>query len=131
MKYLSHYMEERQTAAFNEAGAFFAFGQAQFDEKAVKGITYTDMGAGLICPKGKAAWLFEQLENIFKTSVEQDMAENGKKAIIHRELANHEAQITGDVEETVAALEGYPITVEEIQAEYPEYYQKCVDNDWF
>jgi hypothetical protein len=33
MKYLSQYMEARQTEAFDKAKAFFAFGQNQFDEK--------------------------------------------------------------------------------------------------
>ena len=55
----------------------------------------------------------------------------GKKELIQYELGNHEAQITGDISDTVDALEGYGITREEVQAEYKEYFQKCIDNDWF
>ncbi|WP_442806907.1 DUF7659 family protein [Vibrio crassostreae] len=31
MKYLSHYIQAKQTQAFNEAGAFFAFSNKQLD----------------------------------------------------------------------------------------------------
>ena len=131
MKYLSHYMEAAQTRAFDEAGAFFAFGQKQFDEKKKPDVKYYSLGAGLICPKDTADKLTEALDNISKAAIKQDIDENGKKAIIHRELANHETQITMDITDTVSALDGYGITAEEIQAEYKEFYQECVDNDCF
>ena len=31
-------------------GAFFAFGNAQFDEQRKEGVKYASLGAGLICP---------------------------------------------------------------------------------
>ena len=131
MKYLSHYMESARTDSFNRAGAFFAFGNEQFKERQVKGVKYYNLGAGLICPKDTADELIDDLDNISKAAIKQDIQENGKKGIINRELANHESQITMDITDTVAALDGYGITQEEIQAEFKSYYQMCIDNDYF
>lgn len=132
MKYLSHYTEEAQTALFKETGAFFAFSPDQFKKQRVEGKTYVHFSdAGMFCFKECEDRLCDGLKDIHEAGIRMDMAENGKKAIIHRELGNHEAQITGSIRATVEALEGYPITKEEIAAEYKEYYQKCVDNDWF
>lgn len=61
MKYLSHYLEEAQTKAFEKAGAFFAFSNSQFDEKKKDGVKYVDMGAGLICPKENMVTLAREL----------------------------------------------------------------------
>ena len=131
MKYLSNYMESAQTDAFNAAGSFFAFSNKQFEEKKKSGVNYVSLRAGLICPKDTADELLSDLDNISKAAIKQDIQENGKKAIIHRELANHESQITMDITDTVAALDGYGITQEEIQAEFKSYYQMCIDNDYF
>ena len=131
MKYLSDYTEAKQTALFNDCGAFFAFSQSQFDEKKKDGINYSNVGSGLICESEFCDKLIEGLENINTEAIKQDIAENGKKAIIHRELANHECQITMSIADCVNKLEFYPITKEEIQAEWKEFFQKCIDNDWF
>lgn len=132
MKYLSNYTENLQTELFNSAGAFFAFSQKQFDEKAVKAVKYASLGSGMICPKVNIDALINGLDSINTNGIAADIAENGIKPIIHRELANHEAQITGDIDDTVAKLADYPgITRELIQGEYPAYFQHCVDNDYF
>jgi hypothetical protein len=132
MKYLSHYTENLQTELLNTKGAFFAFSNKQFDEQKKDGIDYVAMGSGLICPKPNTAELMQGIESINKTGIEADIAENGIKAIIRRELANHEAQITMDISDTVAKLSDYPgITRELIQVEYSEFYQHCIDNDYF
>lgn len=131
MKYLSHYMESAQTDALSKAGAFFAFSNEQFYEKRDGLLKYKSLGAGLICPADNVDTLIDNLDNISKAAIKQDLQENGKKAIIHRELGNHESQITMDISDTVAALDGYGITQEEIQAEFKAYYQICIDNDYF
>jgi len=131
MKYLNDYMDEAQTDAFNKAGAFFAFGQKQYNEKAKKGVAYVNMGAGLVCMKDKSDWLSKELDTIYTNAIDLDIKENGKKAIIHREFANHECQITMDITACVEKLEYYPITKDEIRAEWKEYFEKCCDNDWF
>jgi len=131
MNYLSDYTNAKQTKLWNENGAFFAFGQKQLDEKKLEGVVYVSMGSGLIVPKGNAARVFEGLESIHTESIKQDISENGIKAIIHRELANYETQITGDISDTVEALEDYGITRAQVGKEYPAYFQHCVDNDYF
>ena len=114
MKYLSDYMQEAQTQLFKETGTFFAFSQKQFEEGKTEGKIYVNLGAGMFCIKGNENKLSEGLESIYKAAINQDLAENGKLAIIKRELANHEVCITWDITDTAAALDGYGFTDEEI-----------------
>jgi hypothetical protein len=120
MKYLSHYIEQAQTDLFNEAGAFFAFGQKQFDEKVKPGVKYCDLGGNLICPVDKARGLVEGLNAAYKAGIEQDMVENSRKDIILRELANHECWYVGDISEAVDKLKDYGISRDEILTAYKE-----------
>jgi hypothetical protein len=116
MKYLSCYIEEGQSKLMEETGAFYAFSTKQFDEAAVEGVEYTNMGYGLICPKEHADKLFKGLEENVKNGIEQDIKENGKEAIIKRELYNHEAFYTRSTNSTAEALELYEdITREDIR----------------
>ncbi len=131
MKYLSDYIEDKQTALFEKTGAFFAFGNDQLKEKAQPDTKYVSMGVGLICPKANAKELDEGLNLIHQQGIAEDIKENGIKAIIHRELGNHEAQITYDIDDTLMALGGYGITEEQVQAEFPEFMKVCEENDWF
>lgn len=115
MKYLSEYIQDAQTAAFEEAGAFFAFSTAQFNEAKTEGVKYSSLGGGLICPVGKGQELMDKLDAIVKAGIAQDIEENGKDGIINRELANHECYYTCDITSCVDCLEGYGITAEEIR----------------
>ena len=121
MKYLSEYMEDRQTALFEKTGSFFAFSKKQFDEQKKKNVKYMSLGSGMICPESTAEELVSGIETIAKESMAQDLAENGRKGVIHRELGNHEYCITHDIVDTSRALSGYGITDEEIQAETRTY----------
>lgn len=118
MKYLSDYMQDAQTIALDTAGAFFCFSKSQFDEKKVEGVTYVNLNMGLVCPKENAAKLLQELNDIYHAGIKQDIAENGLKRIIIRELNNHEAYYTGDIEDTAQALSDYPITRDDIRAVY-------------
>ena len=131
MNYLSDYTSEKQTQLWNDNGAFFAFSKKQLNEEKKEGVVYVSLGMGLIAPKENASKVIEGLESINTEGIKQDISENGIKAIIHRELANYEAQITGDISDTVQALEDYGITREQVSAEYPAYFQFCIDNDYF
>ena len=44
--------------------------------------------------------IIDDMDNVLKTGIAQDIKENGKEAIIRRELANHEASYTGDITST-------------------------------
>jgi hypothetical protein len=114
MKYLADYMNERQTAAFDKADAFFAFSREQFDKSKVEGVKYVNLDMGLICPKEHAATLLKELDDIYQESIQQDIAENGLNAIIQRELSNHEAYYTRNIDSTADALADYPVTFDDI-----------------
>ncbi|TCU04016.1 DUF7659 family protein [Vibrio crassostreae] len=114
MKYLSHYIQAKQTQAFNEAGAFFAFSNKQFDEAKKEGVKYASLGMGLICPVDNAKQLMTRLDSIAQEGIAEDIEENGKKAIIRRELFNHECFYTNDICDCVEKLEGYGIFYDEV-----------------
>lgn len=131
MKYLSHYTQAAQTELLEKVGAFFAFGQKQFDEQKVEGVKYYSLRAGLFVPQGKENELTEGLAEISKKGREADLAENGIKGIIHRELGNYECQISCDMTPAVEALEPYGITENQVKAEWKEFWDICVENDFF
>ena len=62
MKYLSHYVQEAQTALFNELGIFFAFGQEQFEEKRAPGVQYVQPSPGMLVPAHNVEKAVEGLE---------------------------------------------------------------------
>ena len=131
MKYLSDYTNVKQTKLWNDNGAFFAFGDKQLDEQKQEGVSYVSLGMGLIAPKENASNIIEGLKSVYTEGIKQDISDNGIKAIIHRELANYEAQITNDISTTLEALEDYGITRAQVSEEYPAYFQNCIDNDYF
>jgi len=126
MNTLNNYIQDAQSACFKKYGAFFAFGQKQFDEQKKEGVKYASNEIGLIYPIENRAALYSELAAIHKSGVEQDMAENGKTAIIQRELDNHEASYTGEIDDTADALASYPITREEILAVFSNQ-QTCAN----
>ena len=121
MKYLSDYTKEATTSALSKSGAFYAFSNKQFDEQKVDGVEYANMRGGLICPKENAKELMETLIDVLANGTTLDLAENGKRGVIHRELGNHEYSYTHDISDTVSALSGYGITAEEVQSEARSY----------
>lgn len=127
MKFLSQYVKAVQTAILNKYGVFFAFSTKQFEESAVKGVKYTNMGNGGICPTEHVKNYINDLHECYMAGIQQDLAENGKWKIIKRELYNHEAFYTSDLDQTVSALEPYKITREEIQKVYNAEYVTAIE----
>lgn len=115
MEYLQDYMSERQTALFKKTGAIFAFSRERFDEQKQEGVTYVNCGMGMLCPKENADELFKGIDEIYTSSIKQDIEENGLTAIIKRELNNHECYYSGDIEDCVDKLKDYPVTRDDIQ----------------
>ena len=111
---LQTYIEKEQTALFNKLGVFFAFSDKQFAEKKQDGVKYVSLGAGCLCPKDNVKTFVAEHEALRQKAIATDIKENGKTAIIKRELANYECYYTGDISEAVDALEGYGFTEEEI-----------------
>lgn len=118
MKYLSDYMNDKQSALFDQYGVFFAFSQKQFLAARKEGVKYVDVGAGMIVPKEHVKIVHDTLEQIYQDGIKQDLAENGKEAIIKRELNNYECYYTGDIGNAFEALEDYGITYDDVMAVY-------------
>lgn len=115
MKYLNDYTQEKTTKLLDNLGAFFAFSKKQFDEQMVPGTKYVNMNLGMICPKQNVIKMNYNYMYIVKEGIKQDIRENGKEGIIIRELYNHEAFYTGNIEDTHSCLDGYNITMEEVR----------------
>ena len=114
MKDLSDYTDQPISDLLNKYNGFFAFSTKQFEEAKKEGVKYVNRGAGLIHEAGKSKEFDAELAKINADAIKQDLAENGKDGIIERELVNHEAYYTGEIEDTVEALEDYGITSEEV-----------------
>tara|TARA_R110002073_G_scaffold315726_2_gene488403 strand:+ start:241 stop:648 length:408 start_codon:yes stop_codon:yes gene_type:complete len=131
MKYLSEYMEGKQTKLFKDNNVFFAFGDRQLKEglkkhKIKDSNLVCSLGAGMVCPKENAKTVVESLHRIYTDSVKEDLKENGKEAVILRELENHECFYTGSIDDAIEKLEDYPITKEEIRKVYCKNYNRIV-----
>jgi hypothetical protein len=119
--------DNRLRAVMDKHGAFWAFSTKQFDEAKVEGVRYTPLPMGLIAPTENVKQLLKDMQKAASQTIEKDLAEHGKKKIIHRELANHEASYTGSIDATYEALAGYGITEAEVQAEFPEYLGRVAE----
>ncbi|MAD65720.1 DUF7659 family protein [Haliea sp.] len=118
MKTLTDYTQKQQTELFEKTGTFFAFSNDQFYEQYQPGKKYVSLGCGMYTPKESVREVVDGLEAIHKAGIQQDIDENGKAAIIERELHNHEAFYVCRIEDTVRALESYNIGEDEIRKEY-------------
>ena len=139
MKYLSDYMNDKQSALFEETKAFFAFSNRQLEEGLKKFDISKDedgkpdiysMGGGMYVKKENAKKLIEGLDKIWNEAVAQDIADHGLERIILRELSNHEAYYTGDIESTWDAVQHYPgIKIEYVQKLFRNRNYKIPSND--
>lgn len=124
-------LDKANAALFEKYGAFFAITQAQFDKQAKPGIEYTQLVAGLIVPSEHAETLAAKTQANIDEYHKGDLARNGKKNIIWRELANYECQINMSALDAIEALEAYGITEDEVYEQWPAYMQYCRENDLF
>ncbi len=137
MKYLSDYMESKQTELFEATGAFFAFSNSQFDEKRKEGVKYANLGAGLISPLDQVEILRNGLDEIYNEALKQDFEENGAEAIIRREYFNHEYQLTCDnlsILEDIAPYKKFfaeSFKDEFVKSIAKKCFNEAVENDWF
>tara|TARA_B100000519_G_scaffold198646_1_gene208496 strand:+ start:619 stop:1014 length:396 start_codon:yes stop_codon:yes gene_type:complete len=131
MKTLSNYTEEKTSNVLKKYGAFFAFSDKQFNENKKENVKYSRLYSGLIAPSENVKKIMSELEKVNNEGIKQDIKENGIKNIIHRELANYECQITGDVTDACDILKDYGVSEEQVLKEYKIFYEKCIKNDWF
>jgi len=128
MKYLSDYIEDKQTALFKVTNTIFAFSTKQFNEQKKEGIKYVRMGIGMFTDKRYVKRLINEMDKIYKEGIAQDIKENGLENIILRELANHEAYYTGTIDDTFETLKPYKITEEQIWKMYRNKNAKLTNN---
>jgi hypothetical protein len=123
MKTLSTDTEEKINILLEKYNAFFAFSQYQIDESKKQNIKskkqwikYVYRGNGLYHEAGKEEEFDADYKLIVKEAIEQDLKENGKEAIIQRELINYECCYSCDISDAVEVLEKYGISEEEVAA---------------
>lgn len=117
MKHLTHYTEEKISQAIEKAGAFFAFSEEHFKEKATRPREdYTNGFCGLVCPKDTIAQLYIDFAKIHKEGIAEDIAENGLEAIAIRELNNHECYYSGDIQNALGVLGDYGLSEDDVEA---------------
>lgn len=124
MKKLSDYTNTKISALFEEMGAFFAYSELQYEEEKKEGIEYVALGGGLIVPKENAEKLMKGLDDIQEAGIKQDLEENGKEAIIKRELESKEVFEDGSIDEAVSSLKRYGISKEEVQTAFETLSEK-------
>ena len=128
MKYLSDYMEKKQSKLFKDKKCFFAFSNKQLKE----GLTTTQMnnknivslGGGMYCPRINAKFVVNKLDEIYIQSIKQDLKENGKEKVIYRELSNYESWYVNNYTECIEALKDYSITEKEIKDVYLKHCKR-------
>lgn len=106
---------------FADCGVFFAFSDEQFLENKTpltEGEKYTSIGHGGYMPKSKVNAYIQGSKDIrkgFASKIKE--SKELRYAHIRYELANHEAQYTGELDDTMEAL-GPEYTREEVYVEY-------------
>ena len=122
---MNSYTQEKQTELFNELGVFFAFGTKQYEDQKQEGIEYcTVLGAGDCVPTENAKVFAERLSLIHKEGREKELAEKGIDKIIEEELVNQECFYTGEIQDTVDALEHYQVSFDQVQSIYRKVQSK-------
>jgi hypothetical protein len=125
MKYLSEYTDKAISKALDDNGAFFAFGTPQFNEKKKEGVKYCSLGAGLICPTQNAKALMQAIDKAGEEGRKADLEENGKEAIILRELYNYESFYSYDWTTATQVLKSYGVTPEEVKEAFYKELPNC------
>jgi|GEM_PF-739539 len=136
MNYLSSYIRDEQSKLFESTGAFFCFSDAQYKEKAIEGVSYCNIGIGLICPTDKVKELMQELNKIGGKGMVQDVADNTAVGVIRREYFNYESQLTMDTTNAMASLYRYMrlfpeiFTKDLIVQTFRQCFRDAVENDW-
>ena len=131
MKSLNIYTEQAQTELLKELGAFYVFGDDQFNEKKQAGIKYTSIGFGLICPRDNAKDLIDGIDNISQRAIKLRIEEYGLSRIIQYELSNYECQISMDYSDAYNVLAAYGVTEDQMKTEFAIFMDYCRENDLF
>lgn len=113
MKYLSDYLEPELKVLYKKHDAFYAFNKNQYEAEAKPGVDYVSLGFGLHVARTNVDAFKSDYKEVLKKCIAQDIEENGKVNVIRREYNNYEY----DIDQTIYALKGYPMTEDEIRKE--------------
>lgn len=134
---LNNYADQEIDQILKDNGAFFAFGQQQFEEKRNPEIKYVQIGSGLIAPKDKADTILNEIAAAYEKAARKMVEKYGAEKIIEYQYFNHECQITYDISEARAALDIFVRLFPEqfnddfIEQVFQKCFQKAVENDFF
>ena len=112
---------------FAKHGAFFAFGNKQFDEAKKPGVKYVSLGSGLLMRKDNHLEVLKLFSEHNRNEIKREKAARSKNSIILSELSNYECFYIGDITDAVDALASYGYTTEEIQEVYNANKDNCDD----
>lgn len=131
MKYLQDYIEEEQSKLLEDFGVFFAFNDEQFKEGAEQnkhlkpeGTKWASLGAGMYMPSVLVDAFNDAHKLCVEKGVQKDLAENGREAILERELGNYEIGLAWDGYNDPnfrSAIKDYGFTEEEIKQAYSNH----------
>lgn len=122
MKYLQDYLKDEQAELFADLGVFVAFSREQFEQgarenasKKPEGTKWAALGMGMYLPTVHVDEFKRRHTEIVNGAMARDIAENGRKGVIKRELGNYECFYTWDIEPACEALADYGITTDEVR----------------
>lgn len=121
---LSDFMQEATTEILQKHGAFFAFGQSQFDTQKKEGVQYVSDGYGLYIPKNNFQQFNVDFEKMQEEKTKEHLAEFGLDRIMKYNLSNYECFYTGDVYDAVSAMSSYGIDKNELNKKAWEIFDK-------
>jgi hypothetical protein len=137
---LSSALETGTSKLFAKYGAFFAFGEKQFNEQKKEGVKYIADGSGLLIPKDNYDAFVKEYNNLKAEAVAEHVAKYGADQIIRYEYFNHEQQLDlyyGKTEnsDTYNALKVYleypGFELENIERVFLECWREAVEKDLF
>lgn len=137
MKTLNSYTDALTSKLLDDNGAFYAFGNKQYEEKKKEGVIYVSLASGLICPKENVTQLLKGLKVIFDDAVRQQVADFGAEKIISHEYFNYETQLTGNTQQVINALSTHKKLFPELFTDKfilkvcKKCFNQAVKNDWF
>jgi len=117
-------LDEQITKIMHDKGAFFAFGDKQFNEQKVDGVQYISLHSGMIVPKDNAEDVVSEIKLASAAHTERVLAQYSPEELIDYELGNHECHISGDIDDAASALKPFGIEREQVIARYPEFIDK-------
>ena len=123
-KSINNFIDAKTTALYEEYGAFWAFGENQFNEKKKPDVRYVYMLGNLMVPKDGADEFREKLNSIYEQGEKDFLEHNTTEEIIKYDLWNHECYYLCDPSETIENLKQYNISKEEIEKVFWKEYKK-------